>query len=71
MNYFLPLETGNLDGLLILVLLVMFGPALVFVCIGFILRSQKHKKVAKIFFILAGVYLLISLGVCGGFMGGF
>ncbi|MEX0291405.1 MAG: hypothetical protein AB3N14_20040 [Flavobacteriaceae bacterium] len=66
----LPLEVGNLDGLFILILLVMFGPALLFVGIGLLIRS-KNKKAAKVFFILAGVYLLVSLGVCGTMLGGF
>ncbi len=71
MNTLIPLEVGNLDGLAVILILIMFGPALVFIGVGFILRSQKNKKAAKIFFILAGVYLLISLGVCGGLLGGY
>lgn len=70
MHTFIPLEVGNLDGLVFLILLIMFGPALLFLIIGFILRHKQNKKAAKIFFILAGVYLLISLGVCGS-MGAF
>ena len=66
-----PLEVGNLDGFFTLILLVMFGPALLFLIVGFILRSQQKRKAAKVFFILAGVYLLISLGICGGIIGGF
>lgn len=65
------LEVGNLDGLVALIFLVMFGPAILFLIIGFILFFKEKKKAAKIFFILTGVYLLISLGVCGGIMGGF
>ncbi|WP_394748127.1 hypothetical protein [Spongiimicrobium salis] len=67
----IPWEVGNLDGLFALILFIMFGPALLFLIIGFILRSKQKKKAAKIFFILAGVYLLISLGVCGGLAGVF
>jgi len=70
MYTYIPLEVGNLGGLVFLILLIMFGPALLFLIIGFILRGKKNKKAAKIFFILAGVYLLISLGVCGS-MGAF
>lgn len=64
------LEVGNLDGLFALILFIMFGPALLFLIIGFVLRSKQKKKAAKVFFILAGVYVLISLGVCGGLVGG-
>jgi len=67
----LPLEVGNLDGLFTFILLIMFGPALLFLIIGFVLRFKQKKKAAKVFFILAGVYLLISLGICGGIIGGF
>ncbi|WP_072987661.1 hypothetical protein [Pseudozobellia thermophila] len=61
----LPLEVGNLDGLVTLLFLIMFGPAIVFLIIGVVLLSKQKKKPGKIFVILAGVYLLISLGVCG------
>lgn len=59
------LEVGNLDGLVVLIFLIMFGPALLFLIIGGILFSNKKKKAGKVFMILAGVYLLVSLGVCG------
>lgn len=65
------LEIGNLDGLFALILLVMFGPALLFLILGFVFRSKQRKKASKVFFILAGVYLLISLGTCGAIIGGF
>lgn len=62
------LEVGNLDGLFALILLIMFGPALLFLIIGGILFAKQKKKAGKIFMILAGVYCLISLGVCGSMM---
>lgn len=62
------LEVGNLDGLFALILLIMFGPALLFIIIGAILLSKQKKKAGKIFMILAGVYCLISLGICGTMM---
>ncbi len=65
------LEVGNLDGLIVLIFLVLFGPAVLFGIIGLILRLNAKKKAGKVFFILAGVYLLISLGTCGVLMGGF
>mgnify|MGYP000501219072 CR=1 FL=1 len=66
MNSSIPLEVGNLDGIVVLIALVMFGPALLLLIIGLILNSKQNKKAAKVFFILAGVYLLVSLGICGG-----
>lgn len=66
----LPLEVGNLDGLFIIILLIMFGPALLFIIVGLLIRS-KNKKASKVLFILGGVYLLVSLGVCGAMLGGF
>jgi hypothetical protein len=66
----IPLEVGNLDGLFIIILLIMFGPALLFLIIGLVIRS-KNKKASKVLFIIGGVYLLISLGVCGVMLGGF
>ncbi len=71
MNIILPLEVGNLDGLVALLFAIMFGPALLLLIVGFVLRSKQKPKAAKILFILAGVYLLISLGICGGLMGAY
>lgn len=71
MNSLIPLEVGNLDGLVFVIVLVMFGPALLLFIIGIILSYKQKKKASKVLFILAGVYLLISLGICGGLMGGF
>ncbi|SFR57484.1 MULTISPECIES: hypothetical protein [Maribacter] len=62
------LEVGNLDGLATLLFLIMFGPAILFIIIGAILFYYKKKKAGKVFMILAGVYCLISLGVCGAMM---
>ena len=59
------LEVGNLNGLVAVILLIMFGPALLFLIIGIILYAKQKKKAGKVFFILTGVYLLISLGFCG------
>ncbi|TCK67878.1 hypothetical protein DFQ05_1661 [Winogradskyella wandonensis] len=66
----LVLEPGNLDGLVILILAIMFGPAILLAIIGFALY-KNNKKAAKILFILAGLYLLISLGICGTLMLGY
>ena len=62
------LKVDNLDGLVVLIFLIMFGPSLLFLIIGGILFSNQKRKAGKVFMILAGVYLLVSLGVCGTMM---
>jgi len=57
----------NLDGLIILIIAIMFGPATLMAIIGFALL-KKRKKAAKVLFILAAVYVIISLGICGSMM---
>lgn len=49
------------------VLGIMFGVPIILALIGLSYRN-KNQKISKVFFILAGVYLLISLGVCGSMM---
>jgi len=67
MNY---LEVGNLDGLVVLMVAIMFGPAILLTIIGFAIL-KKHKKAAKVLFILAAVYVIVSLGICGALVNGF
>lgn len=67
----LALEVGNLDGLFVLIILIMFGPAMLLGLIGIILMAKNKKKPGKVLMILAGVYILISLGVCGSMIVGF
>lgn len=69
MDSFLPLE-ANFDGIIVLLVLIMVGPALLLFGGGFAIR-KKSKQASKVLYILAGVYLLVSLGICGGLMGGF
>ncbi|UUV22580.1 hypothetical protein [Paenimyroides aestuarii] len=57
----------NLDGLVAIIFLVMFGPPIVLALIGVIVKF-KSAKAAKVLFILAGLYLLIGLGICGSMM---
>lgn len=57
----------NLDGLIYLIVAIMIGPAIFLAFIGALL-FKKNKKAAKILFILAVVYLIISLGICGSMM---
>ena len=57
----------NLDGLIYLIVAIMFGPAILLAIIGFALL-KKNKKAAKVLFILATVYVIVSLGICGSIM---
>jgi hypothetical protein len=61
------LEVGNLDGLVIMLVAIMFGPAILLAIIGAAV-FKKNKKAAKVLFILATVYVIISLGICGALM---
>jgi hypothetical protein len=63
------LEVGNLDGLFIMIIAIMFGPAVLLAIIG-AFAFKKYKKAAKVLFILAAVYLIISLGICGALIAG-
>lgn len=69
MNTLLIEATGgmNLDGLVILIVAIMFGPAILLAIIGLAVL-KKNKKAAKVLFILAAVYVIISLGICGTLM---
>lgn len=58
------IEIGNLDGLIYLILAIMFGPAILLGFVGALLH-KNNKKAAKVFFILAAVYIIVSLGLCG------
>ncbi|MBO3096798.1 hypothetical protein [Gelidibacter pelagius] len=55
----------NLDGLLTVLIIIMVGPSIVLAIIGGILNYNQKKKAAKVLFILAVIYLVISLGICG------
>lgn len=61
------IEPGNLDGLIVLIVAIMFGPAILLAIIGLAVL-KKNKKAAKVLFILAALYLIISLGICGALM---
>ncbi len=63
----IPLEVGNLGGLVAIFVLIMVGPPLLLTIIGFFVR-KNHPKAAKVIFILATVYLIAGLGICGSLM---
>ncbi|HET6540630.1 MAG TPA: hypothetical protein VFG46_09110 [Chryseolinea sp.] len=59
-----------MDGLgviIILILAVMFGPPLVFFIIG-LNKRNTNKESAKVFYILAVVYLVIGGGICASML---
>jgi len=58
---------ANYDAIVYLILAIMLGPAILLAVIGFLLR-KANKKAAKIFFILAVAYAIISFGICGSMM---
>ncbi len=62
------LEVGDLTGLAIIILAIMLLPSLILGIIGAVLYFNEKKKAAKILFIIAVVYALISLGICGSMM---
>jgi len=57
----------NLDGIIYLILGIMLGPPLILILIGLALKGNQPKA-AKVFYILAGLYLIIGLGICGSLM---
>ena len=54
----------NFDGIIYLIIGIMFGPAILLAIIG-LLVMKNNKKAAKVLFILAVIYVIISLGICG------
>lgn len=61
------LEVGNLDGIVIVLALIMLGPPVLLTIIGLAVRSN-NPKTAKVLFILAVLYLIVGLGICGGLL---
>lgn len=61
------LEIGNLNSIFILIIVIMIGPPIVLALIGFGVK-KNNPRAAKILFILAAVYLLVGLGICGSLM---
>lgn len=63
----IPLEVGGLGGLVVILVLIMVGPPLLLTIIGLVI-NKNQPKAAKVLYILASVYLLIGLGICGSLM---
>ncbi len=62
------LEGGNYDAIIYLILLILLGPPIFLALIGLILFKTQNRKAGKIFFILAGIYLVVGLGICSALM---
>ncbi len=64
-NVFLLMSGNENLGLFVLgFLLVAYSPAIIMAIIGFV-KLKKNPKTAKILFIIAGVYVIVGLGICG------
>ncbi len=61
------LEVGGLGGLVAILVLIMIGPPILLTIIGLSINKNQPKS-AKVLYILASVYLLIGLGICGSLM---
>ncbi len=56
---------ADYGAVIVMVLFIMFGVPMVLFIIGGIIR-RKHKTVSNILFIIATIYMIVSLGFCGG-----
>ncbi|SEB84813.1 hypothetical protein SAMN04489761_1944 [Tenacibaculum sp. MAR_2009_124] len=63
------LEVGDLSGLVAALVALMIVPPIIFSAIGFAI-NKKYPKGSKILYILAGLYLLVGLGICGTLIAG-
>lgn len=61
------LEGGNLDGIVVIIMFIMFGPPILLTIIGFSIR-KNYPTAAKVLYILAAVYLIAGLGICGSML---
>jgi quinol-cytochrome oxidoreductase complex cytochrome b subunit len=56
-----------MEALILLILLVMFGPPVLFLIVGLVKRSRNQDS-AKVFFILGAVWLLVGGGICASLL---
>ena len=61
------LEFEYLGGIIVLIVLIMLGPPLILTSIGIVVR-KNYPTAAKVFYILAVVYLIAGLGICGNML---
>ena len=57
----------GIGQLIALILVVMFGPPVAFFIIGLVKR-KSNPEAAKIFYIVAIVYLLVGGGICASML---
>lgn len=57
----------EIGSLIFLILLVMFGPPVLFIILGAVKRTS-NKETSRIFFVLAAVWLLVGGGICASIM---
>lgn len=60
-------EIGNLGGLIAFFIAIMLVPPILLIVLGFAIR-KKYSTASKVIFILAGLYLVIGLGICGALL---
>jgi quinol-cytochrome oxidoreductase complex cytochrome b subunit len=53
----------GLEIIIVLILLIMFGPPLLFLVLGFVKR-RSNPSASKVFFILAFAWIIIGGGIC-------
>ncbi|WP_408033072.1 hypothetical protein [Tenacibaculum xiamenense] len=63
------LEVGDLSGLVIILVALMIVPPIILSGIGIAIR-KKYPTGSKVLYILAGLYLLVGLGICGTLLAG-
>jgi len=61
---------NGIGTLIFTILGVWFGPPLILTIIG-ISRFRENRKLAKILFIIAVIYVLIGAGICASILNGF
>lgn len=64
-------EGGDYSIIVHILLLILLGPPALLSGIGIILFRKNYRRAGKIFFIIAGIYLIVGLGICGALLGGF
>lgn len=62
------LEGGGYTMVFVIILILMMLPAIILSIIGAVLYYNGKRKTPKILFIIAIVYVLVSLGICGSMM---
>lgn len=61
------LEGGDYSAIIYFIALIMVGPPILLALIGLAVKNL-NKKASKVFYILAVVYLIIGLGMCGSLL---